>query len=291
MEGFQPARTGNAARRRTRRLGTWLTGSGAVLLGVLMALSSSTAAVHPGVTLKAPYVGTLASAGNSGQIGGCSAKVANPVKATWTPKNGTVTMSGSATAHGCPGVNQGSSANVGNSITIGIPIPITMNGTHTITVLWTWHAALPTTLHVKGKCPSPVISSSGYGSSYCDASARSNLYGYLHLEDLTNGSYWYANNYWGGVSNGSDQSTSEYCYSGTCSFYNSTGHTVGGAGPGSFTWWVNATLSKGDKVIVVLYVDAYSYASAYGYPVASATAGYNLASVGYWGKIASITVT
>jgi len=273
------------------RVGVWLTGGGAAVVALLMAMAPATGAVAPKVTLKSPYAGTLASTGNSGNIGGCSAKVTNPVKGTWNSKNGSITMSGTAKSAACPGVNQGSGAGISNYVTVAIPIPITANGTHTVTVLWNWHVSEPTSLKVGGKCPSPVLNAYGYGYSYCSASAYASINGYLHIEDLTNGTTWYPSNYWSGATNGSNTYTNEYCYSGTCNFYNSTGHTVGGLGASSFTWWINATLSKGDKVIVVLEVNGNANTGENGYPAGTASAAYNLATLGNGGKVASITVT
>jgi hypothetical protein len=276
---------------RSGALGLWLTGGGAAIVALLLAMAPASGAVSPKMTLKSPYGGTLASTGNSGSIGGCSAKVTNPVKATWNSKNGSVTMSGTSKAGSCPGVNQGSNAYVSTYVTVAIPIPIAVNGTHTITIQWSWHVALPTSLKASGKCPSAVINANGYGSSYCSASAYANVNGGPHIEDLTNGTTWYPSNYWSGANNGSNINSNEYCYSGTCSFYNSTGHTVGGTGAGAFTWWINATLSKGDKVIVVLQVYGNANSDEYGFPAGTASSAFNLATLGNGGKLTSITVT
>jgi hypothetical protein len=176
-------------------------------------------------------------------------------------------------------------------VTIAIPIPITANGTHLVKVKWGYHVALTKSSKGASHCPAPVINSYGYGSSYCSLDASASLTAYLYTQDITNGTSFYPSNYWSGVTNGSSQTTSEYCNGQSCTFQNSSSNTYGGLSVHSFTWWVNATASKGDRVIVVISVSAYANANAYGYPKAMAAAAFNLATLGNIGHVVWVQVS
>lgn len=267
-------------------------GAGAALVTLLLSVSGGGGAVLAGtVSLHSPYSGTLAANSIYGSVSGCVSSVTNPVKGHWAPSTGAVTMSGSAKAAACGATNSGSSANVQNGVTIAIPIPISANGTHLVKLKWSFTVALTKSSKGATHCPPPVINSYGYGNSYCSVYAYASINAYVHTEDVTNGTYWYPSNYWSGVTNASNQYSSEYCNGGTCSFSNSSSNTYGGLSLHSFTWWMNVTASKGDRVIVVLNVNGYASVSAYGYPRASASAAFNLATLGNIGHVVWVQVS
>jgi hypothetical protein len=281
-------RTRPASRKVPR--GGWLTGAGVAGLSTLVALSLLAGAVHPAVTLKAPYSGTVSRVGGSGYVNGCSAKATFPVKPTWNPKNGSVAVSGAAAAKGCPGLSAVSYAQASSLIEIAIPVRASTNGTHSVAVDWRYGINLPVSIRTGGRCPSPVLDSMGSGQSSCQVSAGAGFSVQLWLIDFTNGSQWYPTNYWPGTHNDSFVSTGEYCYYWTCSYQNSSTHTNGVVGSHSFTWYLNATFNMTDTVALVVDVQFDASADVSGYAKGAAIAAYNFATAGNGGKLASITV-
>lgn len=281
---------GNARSGLVRR-GPWLAGAGAVFVTLIMALSQGAGAASPRlVTYHAPYSGTVSSSYVSGSLGGCLSAISKSVKPHWTQATGLIAMGVAVKASSCGGTNSGSSAYSDYQITIAVPFSVAANGTHNVSVKWNYSALITKAIHTAGTCPPPVITN-GYGYSYCNAYATASIGANVHVEDLTNHTWWYPSNYWGGATNGTSISSNENCYGGVCNFGNSSSNSYGGLGVRAFTWWINATLSKGDKVIVVFSVYGYANANAYGYAKASASASFDMASAGHLGDLARITVT
>jgi len=277
--------------RRTNWLARATAGGGAALVVMLFVTS-----VAAGATMVPPYKGSVVSNYNSQSSGGCKAVGKNVAPAGWSSVTGIGHLAEAASAKSCAkslaGIGGSSSGYASGEFEIAIPVKIGSTGTHSVSPTWMFTLADSQAMSVGGKCPAVKISATGYGSSYCDASAEAYISGYAYFVDITNGTYFYSSNYWSGFFNYSSQYNDTYCYNFNCSYYNSSyGAPSSFSGSTSHTWWFNGTMVKTHHYVLITYVYGGADAYLYGYPASSATASVNLATLGNGAKLTSISVT
>jgi hypothetical protein len=278
-----------------RRLSALGLGSGAAVVALVMMLSPI-AAAHTPVTYTAPYLRSVVQLSSYTDVGGCAKLTAT--KLHFSAMTGMGTWAAKATAKSCkklgPIGGSGFAYSSGQAL-VGVPIK-TFHGAATpttVAVTWTVSAMAAASASHTGSCPPVVLSSTGYGYSYCSSYASASVYAFAYMIDLTNGSYFYPSNYPQLFSIYNDTYNDTYCYSFTCYSYNYSyaSATTSFSGSSTSTWWINGTLNHADKYAVVTYVDPYVDASSYGYPGASAVAYVDMASTGNGFSLASIVVS
>lgn len=267
-----------------RRLAVWGSGGVAAAIAALMIVTPA-ALAH--TVMVAPYKGTASSPYNYGYVNGCGAKAKNTVPAKWTGINGRIAMSESASVGTCSSGPGGGSAYASANIVVVVPIKLP-GGNHTVKVSWIVNETSSQKFKSGGGCPAAVLSSSGYGSSYCSSGTSVSLSAFGYVVDVSSGYYYYATNQWGGYANGTYQYNDEYCYSFTCTWNNGTQVTKGPTGALSFTSWFNVTSSKGDQVVVQWYFYANADANAQGYPGSTSSATVNMGGAGMGAYMQSI---
>jgi hypothetical protein len=294
----------NAA-RSSRWLGA-LTGSGTVAVALIMLLSPIAAA---GVAHPAAGKGVVWDPSSSINYNGCAkARSAEP---RFAPATGIGHWLGSVSATTCSktigGTSSSSSGDVSGDLEVEAPLHLTaasasVNVTWSLGLTWAIHAAVAST----ASCPGAASSYSYYDSyisswvnttsfsSYCSADASVNMYGDAYVEDTTSGATYYPSNYWYGVNANfdryNDSSDSTTNYSNPAQWFNnytssnSYGYAHGSSGSGNFTaanspsWFINATFVKGDKYMLVTYLDASASASINGLKSSSTSASLDAAS-------------
>jgi hypothetical protein len=280
----------------TRRWSALGVGGGAMMIAITMMLSP-VAAAHTPVTYTAPYLHAVTSNSLYSSVSGC-AKLAQ-TKLHFSTLTGMGTWAGKATAKTCPH-HLGPIGGYGSSFAeaqtlVGVPIH-SFHGAATpttVAVTWTMTFSAAVAATHTGSCPAVVLSSTGYGYSYCAAEAFTEMFGYSYLIDLTNGSYFYSSNYPTLIDLYNYSYNDTYCYSFTCYSYNYTASSASSSmsGSTSATWWINGTLNHADKYAVETYVYAYVDSYASGFPAGSASSVLDLASSGNGEALSSIVVS
>jgi hypothetical protein len=266
------------------------------MLIVATMMLSPMAAAHTPVTYTAPYLKAVVSNSIYSGVSGC-AKLSQ-TKLHMSTVTGMGTWAGKASAHTCrhlgPIGGYGSAYSEAQTL-LGVPVHAFRGAATPTTVAVTWtltYSGAVAATHT-GSCPAVVLSSTGYGYSYCSASGYAEIFGYSYLIDLTNGSYFYSSNYPSILYLYNSTYNYTYCYSFTCYSYNYT--SVSGTSPMSgstaATWWINGTLNHADKYAVETYVFMYADAYAQGFPKATASAALDLASSGNGISLTSIVLS
>jgi len=237
-------------------------------MAMLVILSPLSGGVRPASTISPPFTGATANTGTSWNSNGCGAgKVTAYTK--WSPATGVGVFGGVASAKSAckrlGSVGGGGGGNVQGNWYLTIPLTLP-SGTHSVQPNWTIAYAAAERLLVTKPCPPVVLSSTGYGNSYCSVSAQFDLNMYADLVDQTNGSYFGTSNYFYGIYNYSDQYNDTYCYSGTCHYYNSSyGSPASLSATLPFVWFINGTFNGSHKYNLYLNFWANMYANAQGY--------------------------
>ncbi len=265
--------------------------AGAAAVALLMVLS-------PLAGASAAWPGAVVSPSYSTSTQGCAAlKSASP---TWSKGTGVGHWDANSSVKVCKGAgldDVGLDNDASASFEEEVAVPIHMaSGTTGVNVTWgllgTWtERALefkPTSCASYGFNDSyydPYIYSwinYTYSDSDCSLDLGVSLYGYAYLVDTTTGTYYYPNNYWGGLYRDSyryvDTYYDEENYSNSSywqdnyTYYGSDGYISGSSGSGIFNaasspvWWINSTSTfpSTDKWAVVTYIDGDVYADSSG---------------------------
>lgn len=255
------------------------------LVMVLAPVGSATL-LHTTV-LKAPYKHLLvATFSNTAQVAcGKDRVTAQP---HFTPKTGKGGFSDTASDGACAGLPT-NIANYGSaSSQVSIVLPIKLFRSHVnIAVNWTFTLALSEKF-TPGTCK--VSTNATYG---CNELAEAFVAGDAYLYDTYNNSIYFSSNFWPGITNLSENSTS--CSGGTCSTASFPGSTGAFSGTVNIVWYVNATAlntSQGFILEVDLFGGASAVMDAYNTYVVggAAQATVNFATLGNGATLNSITI-
>jgi len=279
-------------------MGRWgVTGAagGAVAVTLLMVLSPLAAA--SGHTYRPPFTGMSSSTSLFQGYSGCGSEtITSPL--AWNTSTGVMTIAGKTSAKNCGttagGVGGSTQAYFDAGVAWGMPIRVTA-APHQVAITMKVSAVISQTFSAPKSCTGSLADT----FFYCDVSSDVFIGGYPYLVDTTNGTTFYASNYWQWYNETYNQ-TEFYNFSGTPTWYNFSG-TFSNGGPGTPTWFINTTiaLNPRDSYVVVMnfYVDVSSSAYAYGYPSmavltgGSATASVNMAGPTNKASLVSIAVT
>lgn len=252
----------------------------------LLAPAPATAGVSAAYTrtLTAPYTGALVTPSGSWAVSGCS-QAAVVKAAFFHPATGHGGLYDSAAAWTCARGGSsfsGSSAYASGGVGVTLPLSIYASRTHSIAVQWSVSAAGFQNLK-PGTCSLGTMSSVS-----CSASAYVYLYAYAYLVDNTDGSYYWASNYWSGLNAGTLRDSS---------YYSGVWYNTSSGNPGAFlltshpTFWINASLEKGDSYTLSLEVYGSVSTSTSGWAGSKADASLNMATLGNGADLTSVTVT
>jgi hypothetical protein len=254
--------------RRITQGGIWALGSGAATIAILLVLSPLGGSVRPASKISPPFTGATASPNTQWSQSGCG-KATVTSYSKWSPTTGVGVFGGTANAKSaCKKL--GSVGGQGSGGVYGswyLTIPVTLpSGTHSVQPNWTIAYTATERMVITKLCPAPVLSSTGYGTSYCRANAGFDFYFYTDLVDQTNGSYFNAGNYFPGAYNSSFQYNDTYCSSGTCRSYNySSGTPASVSATVPFVWYINGTFNGSHQYNLYVNFGGSLFANAAGY--------------------------
>jgi len=257
----------------------WLLAGGAATVALLVVVSPLGAGLGAPTTVSPPYPGTTVSQSTSWSQAGCGRGAVTSL-AKWSPANGLASFGGStAGKSACPSlgsVGGGGSGGVYGSWYVQMPLTLP-NGAHSVQPNWTIsYVAAERTSIVRG-CPAVVLSSSGYGHSYCNVDSNFYFDFYTYLEDQTNFTYYGSTTYVPYTSNYSTQYNDTTCYSGTCYYSNSSyGSPASASALFGYTAYFNGTFNTSHHYVLYFNFYASTYASAHGYRSAVAFSMFNL---------------
>ncbi|MCI4367470.1 MAG: hypothetical protein L3K08_06940 [Thermoplasmata archaeon] len=297
---------------RTWRAAAAAGGAGMVVLILLSSSLASAGIAHP-----RSFPGATWTPNGSRYFSGCAtSKMTNP---SWSATSGIGRWAGTAfastcgTARGGPSVFSYSSASGGYSVNA----PVTLaSGAGGVNVTWALKLSAWDTAGAAATagCPSTTIASNtNYGYTWynytytyadCYAIASVGAYAYAYLVDLTNGTYYFANTTWAGLSNISGiesysfsdtytySNSSYWIYNGSYSSNSSYSYGVRGSITGSYApqALITGTFNASHTYVVYASVSASVYAEVAGYSSGHARAYYNAQTNGHHESIKSIVV-
>jgi hypothetical protein len=258
---------------------------GLVGIALLLVLAPAAQAATHGpvpITLKAPYVGSSSYVSTSVSAAGCgTAKI--PHAPFFDATTGAGGFSLKAHAMACPPIysdDGGASA----SVTVYVPIPA-FTGNDVI------HAKTSIQATLRAATGAATCALFNTTFSECYSSAYAELYGDAFLVDMTNGSYFIPDNYWGGAF--AESSFYTYCYAGNCS--SSTTGNVHLNVATSFVWTFHAHgLIASHSYVLELYwsgsASAYDDVYLASLSGASEAASVAMAGPGLGATLTSITI-
>ncbi|HZY71174.1 MAG TPA: hypothetical protein VFF67_09400 [Thermoplasmata archaeon] len=258
--------------------------------GLMLALPAALASTP--ITHHAPFKGATSGPFNYWYGAGCASNTFGKFP-SWSAKTGVGGMSSLAKAKACiPGVGS-SSSYMSADASVYVYIPLTLStGKHSVqpTVNFTWNAT--ETYTIGAKCPAVKLVNRN-GSIDCYASATFSLNAYAFLYDTTNYTTTSSPVGFSSLYNSSSQYNYTYCYyTSGCSYYNNTyGKPTTVTGKSSVTWYFNLTAVKTHHYEVELFVSTYIDASMASYPRSTATASFNLGTLGNGFKMTQIAVS
>lgn len=239
---------------------------GAVLVGLIMTMAPI-AAAHASVVVTAPYKKSSQVDSNAQSSYGCGKGQMTKI-AHWTAKTGTGAMAERDAAKSCSGLfaSFGGAGYSSGLFEIGVLLSVG-RGVTSVSAQWTIASIAKEAINFSGTCPSvSVFTSTYYAYSDCSVYADVSQYGYMWVQDLTNGSNFYPSTYWSGNLNYSTISSDETCsysYSVKCTYTNSSfGGTSGGwSGSTVVTWYMNGTYNSADSYALFGYIATYASAT------------------------------
>ncbi len=270
---------------------------GAIAAAIGLALPMGASALPLPITYLAPYHHVQHVPSLSSTLVGCTHDSVMPLK--WSSLLGSVHWYAHTTARSCrlpaaaPGV--GSSVTLAFSLAIALPIA-TFPGASTSTSVelsWIVSALASTSFHAGGACPAVVVNpTNGSGSEFCYLGGLASLTGEAYLLDRTNGTVYYASNYWGGIWSSAIDYNDTDCAAFHCSTLNYTYSGSSGSGLAqSADWWINTSLDHSDSYEAVTVLFGNVTAETFGFPASRASAALDLSGLTYGAALASVIVS
>lgn len=270
--------------------------SSATFCVVAFALPAVTGAIIVNSTNHiAPYPGGTYSANNWVQTQ-CASKNRLGILPHWSNTTGVGGWTASATAKSClPAIGVASGGIAGTFFSIAIPLRIP-SGAHSVQVNAHIIYSGARSIHLGGPCPAVRLDANGNGQESCSISAQFCfsfcIGGSLpYLWDSTNNTYVYSGTSFPVSNNYTYLSNYTSCSAFKCTYSNST---YSGIAPNSvntvFTWYFNSTMVKTHRYWAVITFSSFAYSEVQNYPRSTASASFNIGSLGNGLNLTSIAI-